>query len=93
MKPVMMKCGHASNSYQTLPDGSKIPSCAICAGIKGGYNEVADAPDFPLSGRKAKCFCGKTVDSDIALPFFKETRNDKFNSEYDSFYCGCRGWG
>ena len=47
-----------------------------------------------LEGRKARCHqhkrgCfGEFVDSSWNLPLFKYMPN----AEYDSYYCGCRGW-
>ena len=39
--------------------------------------------------RQAKCsYCNHTVNSSAKLAFFKN-RPDK---QFDSFYCGCRGW-
>jgi hypothetical protein len=125
----LMECGHAANSRQILEDGSKIPACAICAGINPGSN-VAAFTEPNLEGRFAKCYCGKTMPStlDGSLAFF-EYRGGIQNScancgyrdlthlqfyeinpltqrpndgkcmnfvpkvfEFDSFYCGCRGW-
>jgi hypothetical protein len=49
----MMKCGHAANATSEV-DGTKVPVCAICAGILAGAWEVADnQPD--LTGRMARC--------------------------------------
>ena len=74
----LMKCGHTANA-QTL---SGEPCCAIC-----NCYEIKNKES--LDGRKAKCSsCGKIVDSEYDLPFFR-FEPDK---EYDSFYCGCWGW-
>lgn len=78
----MMKCGHSSNGQQILSNGDKIPCCCIC-----DCTEIVDTPN--LSERKARCRCGKLVESSTNLAFFKQ-QSDK---DYDSFYCGCRGWG
>ena len=81
---VMMKCGHAANA--TDKDGK--PICAICIGLTPDAEIVAETkPD--LTGRKARCTqCGRVTNSNEKLPFFEY----RPNCEYDSFYCGCRGW-
>ena len=64
---VMMKCGHAANA--TNGDGK--PSCAICIGLRAGADEVDTAPP-DLSGRQAKCSCGRIEQSDAKrLAFFE----------------------
>ena len=123
MKP-MMECGHAANAT----DGDGKPCCVICAGIHARSSTPVAAPD--LTGRSARCTCGRTVPSSTDLAFFefrgegskaaKETcakchynivahppRNPKPYAgapfehcvfepkgawEFDSYYCGCRGW-
>jgi hypothetical protein len=66
----MMKCGHTANSLLTRPDGSKVPACVICAGIHPNYNQVVEEkPD--LTGRIARCYCGKEKPSSFGLPFFQ----------------------
>lgn len=121
----MMLCGHQANA---TTEGK--PCCVICAGDPRAY-QVAGAPN--LTGRQARCYCGKTVQSvaDGTLAFFEfkgegsreameRCGHDKcfffkgvhgeINSftgragitdhefvphgafEFDSFYCGCRGW-
>ena len=83
MGEVMMKCGHAANAVDK--DGN--PCCAICAGYTPDAFIAADTmPD--LTGRKARCSCGKIVESNVNLPFFEY----RPNAEYDSYYCGCWGW-
>lgn len=84
---VMMKCGCNSNAT-TVRNGKTIPCCAICCGIKEGWDEVdTNAPS--LDGRKAKCFsCDRVVDSSLKLAFFRACPNEPF----DQFYCGCWGW-
>ena len=68
--PPLMKCGHAANGLHVLPDGTKEPSCVICAGIPSvgdGYKTVDESPPS-LEGRMSrcsyykpgfKCACGK----------------------------------
>lgn len=74
----MMKCGHTALTTK---------GCPICIGLVAGAEEVADElPD--LTGRKARCECGGTRDSDISLPFFTH----RPDCDTDSYYCGCRGW-
>lgn len=83
MGEVIMKCGHAANATH---NGN--PVCAICFGLTPDAEIIADtAPD--LTGRKAMCSqCGRITDSSENLLFF-EYRPEQ---EYDSFYCGCKGW-
>ena len=85
--PMLMKCGHVANAV----DSKGNPVCAICAGIKPGF----DVPDREcegtegLEGRKATCpICGATTASSWDLPFF-EYRPDKGT---DVYYDGCMGW-
>ncbi len=79
---VLMKCGHAANAR----DEKGNPCCVICFGMPG-WNEVDSNPPN-LEGRLARCGCGRTVPSNLNLPFF-EHRPDKAT---DSYYCGCKGW-
>ena len=85
MTKVMMACGHASNSYMTKEDGSRIPACVIC-GCLTVDESYAGIPE----GRQAKCNeCGKAVAfSRLDLPFFKACPDRPF----DEYYCGCWGW-
>lgn len=87
--PPMMKCGHAANSILTLPDGTKIPACVICAGIDPGAAVIDDTPPS-FEGRTARCSYGPhhDVPSSSALAFFSH-RPDR---QYDDYYCGCKGW-
>lgn len=81
---IMMKCGHSANAVN---EHGK-PSCAICAGLTPNADIVDDTP-LDLSKRKAKCSdCGTIKQSSTDLAFF----GHKPDREYDSFYCGCRGW-
>lgn len=57
----MLKCGHAANAKR----GDGRPSCAIC-----GCAEPADMPD--LTGRQARCHCGKVAPSDPNTQAFFE---------------------
>ena len=79
-----MKCGHTANAKKMNGE----PVCAICIGLTSGAEIVeTNLPD--LSGRKAKCpDCKKIVDSNYNLAFFEY--RPEYN--YDSYYCGCRGW-
>jgi hypothetical protein len=82
----LMKCGCKANAT-TLRNGKKIPCCAIHAGSKEGW-DVVD-PNVPnLEGRQAVCTCGRIVDSDEKLAFFRY----KPDEDFDGFYCGCFGW-
>lgn len=55
----MMKCGHAANATDSLGN----PACAICVGLTPNANIIAGSPD--LTGRLAKCSCGRTTPSDL----------------------------
>lgn len=84
--PPMMKCGHSANS-KGHPAGKTefVDSCAICSCFEVDENP----PD--LTGRFAACSyrnCQSKQPSSPLLAFFKFTPD----SEYDEFYCGCRGW-
>lgn len=67
----MMGCGHTANAVSG--DGS--PVCVIDVGIHPGATVVVERPD--LSGRQARCHCGKIVPSTgegsgwTTLPFFE----------------------
>jgi hypothetical protein len=59
---VLLECGHTSLSQDE--DGKQ--TCPICI----SQNNVADSiPD--ITGRTARCDCGKEVSSSYDLPFFK----------------------
>lgn len=80
----VMKCGHVANARNVLGD----PLCVICLGVHPGASEV-DWEAHPREYRKAKCrYCGTITESSTQLPFYQYRPND----EYDSYYCGCRGW-
>lgn len=51
----MMKCGHAANSERLLNDGTRIPSCVICAGIPGREGTTIDENPPTLEGRTSRC--------------------------------------
>ena len=78
-----MKCGCVANA---TCNGK--PICAIHAGLTPDAAIVSDTqPD--LTGRKARCpDCKGTVNSSFDLAFFAY----RPEREFDSFYCGCRGW-
>ena len=77
----MMACGHAENG---TCDGK--PCCVICMGTPESMTEAVP-PN--LERRTAICpYCKSKVQSDMSLAFF-EYRPGK---DYDSYYCGCRGW-
>lgn len=97
---VMMACGHAANSTQTLNDGTTRPSCIICLCSEVGVqpdltDRVARCFYFGVKTRKNECrvctrdgFCGCYRPSSMDLAFF-EYHPDK---EFDDFYCGCQSW-
>lgn len=80
----MMACGHSANAI----DGNHNPCCAICIGTTPKATQIVEMPN--LQGRKSKCVYGDhaIIDSSTNSAFF-EHHPDK---EYDTFYCGCRGW-
>lgn len=80
---VMMRCGHSANAMKQVAVDDEIPCCAIC-----NCDEIDEnKPD--LTNRKTQCsYCNKIVKSDFRLPFFEY----RPNCEFDSYYCGCRGW-
>jgi hypothetical protein len=82
---VMLACGHAANAK----DEHGNPVCVICYGIVAGADVVVEGPD--LTGRMAKCDCGRTVPSSTNLPFF-QYGSWGGKQPHDRFYCGCRGW-
>ena len=66
LNPPMMACGHTANASNG--DGS--PSCIVCVGIHPGAETVIEMPD--LTGRMARCTCGKEAPSDSRkLAFFE----------------------
>lgn len=84
--PPMMECGHAANGLSEQ-DGALVPACAICYGrTPKAFTVAAEAPD--LTGREAKCTCGRTVPSSLHAAFF----GHQPERETDTFYCGHAGW-
>lgn len=78
----MLKCGCRAVGSLVASDGTRVPYCVV-----HDCGEVMPDPD--LTGRKARCpYCRTVRDSTTSLPFFS-MRPDH---EFDSFYCGCRGW-
>lgn len=76
----LMSCGHIANAKNSLDN----PCCVIC-----DCDTLAQKQIVSLEGRKAKCNeCNCVVDSDTNLAFFEY----KPNEEFDSYYCGCKGW-
>lgn len=88
MQP-MMQCGCRAQGTNSKTGE---PVCVVHIGLDAGATVVADEPD--LSGRIAKCTCGRTNPSDqplpgyIGLPFFEYHPQ----SDHDRFYCGHAGW-
>lgn len=81
-KPLMMKCGHSANAERILAEDKRIPACVIC-----DCYEIVDSPN--LDGRESKCpYCKFRTASNERLAFFKHQPE----AEFDSHYCGCRGW-
>lgn len=91
MSRYIMKCGHPDNTKLELPDGTKIPACAICGctDIKKEITELTEG----LEDRMAVCNQHKNgkptpIPSRWDLPFF-EYRPE---CDTDTYYCGCWGW-
>ncbi len=61
----IMGCGHVANGK--LLTGA--PICGICVGIDPRSEQIISTPD--LTGRQARCSCGKTVPSNTNLAFFE----------------------
>ena len=81
----LMKCGHVANAI----DANGNPICAICYGFTPDAKIIANKKPN-LEGRKARCNeCGKVTGSSYSLPFFRYRPNE----DYDTYYCGCHGWG
>lgn len=81
-----MECGHAANSILSIGNNEWVPACVFCYPDKKA-TLIADKPPN-LTNRKAQCpYCKRTVQSELTLPFFEHRPG-----EYDSYYCGCRGW-
>src|SRR5215467_7499998 len=78
----MMACGHAANAVD-MKTGQ--PVCAICVGLTADAQVTATAPD--LTGRRARCTCGKSVPSKLTLAFF-EYRGVGSKSADESCVCG-----
>lgn len=66
MTTTMLACGHAANAVDTATGE---PSCAMCAGLDDGASEPVAMPD--LTGRSARCTCGRTEPSSLDLAFFE----------------------
>lgn len=80
MKKALLKCGCVSSAYTS--DGE--PFCIV--------HDCFDVAEYNLElikKRTAKCeYCKKKVESNLDLPFFEY----KPEYDFDSYYCGCRGW-
>ena len=74
----LMACGCAPQGYNKDRD----PICVI----HDCYERMPIEID--LAERVAKCYCGRSKESSVDLPFFKYEPL----MENDSYYCGCRGW-
>lgn len=85
MSKPLMQCGHAANAI----DVQGKPVCAICIGVDNGATLVADKQPS-LEGRQARCCygCGNVVPSSLGLAFFEH----RPGMQFDSYYCGCKGW-
>lgn len=76
----IMKCGCSGMGTANLKP------CCLTHFPRPESLEVMDVlPD--MSGRVARCeYCKAEAKSKEDLPFFQ------FGENYDSYYCGCRGW-
>lgn len=86
----IMRCGHRPNGLsQRVPGGPMVPSCVLCAISDRRDDATTPAETTPdVSGRVARCECGREVPSSFALAFF----DFRPRASKDNFYCGCRGW-
>jgi len=82
-----MKCGCQSNAQ----DAKGNPVCAVHIGLVAGATVVDTSPP-DLKGRTAKCGCGRKEDSVKSLAGSLAFFEHQPEREFDSFYCGCRGW-
>lgn len=81
----LMECGHVANAREVKPDGTSIAYCVICGCTKVSAKNI----DRVSENKQAKCiYCGDLVVSDHQLAFFRSIPEQ----QYDSYYCGCRGW-
>ena len=80
MQKILMKCGCIAVARDVKTGKPFCPAC-MCSEV------ATEQPN--LEGRLAKCTCcGRKEPSSLKLPFFRY----KPDKEFDSFYCGCRGW-
>lgn len=66
MSHPMMKCGHAAQGTHS-PGGG--PCCVICSPDPEAYEIAEIQPD--LTGRIARCHCGREMPSSFDLAFFE----------------------
>lgn len=88
MSGTLMACGHtAISTHGNAHDGlaANHPSCVIHMGLHGGACKVAQPPH--LAGRLAKCYCGKTEPSSLALAFFEYLGPDSPASKENCAQC------
>lgn len=87
MSKAMMACGHTASGV--ISESGKL-CCAGCFGISPEAERVVPRPEG-LAKREAMCpYCERRVPSDSrSAEAFFEYRPDR---DFDSFYCGCRGW-
>lgn len=85
-EPPLMRCSHRAQATMAREDGTRVPVCAICFGIRPGADQIEDAP--PPEPKGYKCpHCGKISERPVA---FSSPVADK--DGYGSHYDGCRGW-
>jgi hypothetical protein len=76
-----MQCGHRAQGVY-----ADKPVCVTCFGLDARATLVDENPP-DLTGREAKCSCGKRVPSSIDLPFF-EYRGEGSHEAVDICVCG-----
>lgn len=89
----LMKCGCVAQGVRRAPgETAEFPCCVI-----HDCTDVADERPA-LDGRKARCYCGKTVPSGYDLAFFeyRGSGSSEFEArgpqKFDMYYCGHAGW-
>jgi len=79
-----MECGHIANGV--TPNGTRV--CVSCYGATPKATRVAMVVPS-IAGRIARCtYCKRETPSKYTLAFFTPRPTE----EFDTYYCGCRGW-
>ena len=85
-----MTCGCVAQGDRVNADGSRQPWCVVHAGLPEAGVSLAETPD--LTGRQARCSCGRREASDLDLAFFEFRGHGYGNAPTDRYYCGHAGW-